>query len=202
MFDAPSTTALDPDAPMVVIDLSALGSDETAIAVAMTCTAAWTESALTAGTHSSAPMNESGVPAAGRWVIYDEAWRLLRAPALIRRMQAQWKLARAHAIANLLVLHRLSDLDAVGAAGSEARALAAGLLGDCSTRVIYRQECDQLGGTELALGLTDTERALLPSLPRGCGLWKLPLHSRVVHHRLADDEFRVYDTDCAMRGAA
>ena len=191
MFDAPSTLALDASAPMVVIDLSALGSDDTAVAVAMTCTAAWLESALA--------RTDTG---AGRWVVYDEAWRLLRAPALIRRMQAQWKLARAHGIANLLVLHRLSDLDAVGAAGSETRALAAGLLADCSTRVIYRQESDQLAGTELAIGLTDTERALLPSLPRGCGLWKLPRVSRVVHHRLHDDEISVYDTDFAMCGPA
>ncbi|MGQ0843061.1 MAG: ATP-binding protein [Sporichthyaceae bacterium] len=188
MFDTPSTVALDVDAPMVVVDLSALGSDDTAVAVAMTCTAAWLEAAL-------AQIDT----ASGRWVVYDEAWRLLRAPALIRRMQAQWKLARAHGIANLLVLHRLSDLDAVGAAGSEARALAAGLLADCSTRVVYRQESDQLAGTELALGLTDTERALLPSLPRGCGLWKLPGSSRVVHHRLHVDEISVYDTDVAMR---
>lgn len=187
MFDAPSTHTLDASAPMVVIDLSALGSDDTAVAVAMTCAAAWLESAVA--------RTDVGK---GRWVVYDEAWRLLRAPALIRRMQAQWKLARAHGIANLLVLHRLSDLDAVGPAGSEARALAAGLLADCSTRVVYRQETDQLAGTELALGLTDTERALLPSLPRGCGLWKLPGTARVVHHQLHEDELAVYDTDTAI----
>ena len=66
-----------------------------------------------------------------RWVIYDEAWRLMRQPALLARMQSQWKLSRGLGIANLLVVHRLSDLDAVGDAGSEARALAQGLLGDC-----------------------------------------------------------------------
>jgi len=190
MFDGPSTLDLDPTAPVVVIDLSSVGSDDVAVAVAMTCASAWLENALSAagGVH--------------RWVVYDEAWRLLRCPALVRRMQAQWKLARAHGIANLLVLHRLSDLDAVGPAGSEARALAAGLLADCSTRVIYRQESDQLAGTELALGLTDTERALLPSLPRGCGLWKLPRSTHVVHHRLHVDELAVYDTDFAMSDPA
>ncbi len=117
-------------------------------------------------------------------------------------MQAQWKLSRAHGIANLLVLHRLSDLDAVGSGGSESRALAAGLLADCSTRIVYRQEADQLTGIEAALGLTDTERVLLPALPRGCGLWKLPRASYVAHHRLHPDESVVYDTDSAMRGGA
>jgi type IV secretory pathway VirB4 component len=191
MFDAPSTVALDPAAPMVVIDLSALRSDDLAVAVAMTAASAWLDAAL-----------HTGPAGVGRWVIYDEAWRLLRAPALVRRMQAQWKLARAHGIANLLVLHRLSDLEAVGAAGSEARALAGGLLADCSTRIIYRQEPDQLTSAADALGLTDTERALLPALPRGCGLWKLPRSARVVHHRLHQpDESGLYDTDAAMSGS-
>jgi len=41
MFDGPSTHRLDPSAPMVVLDLSALGSDDTALAIAMTCASAW-----------------------------------------------------------------------------------------------------------------------------------------------------------------
>ncbi len=199
MFDAPSSVTFDPNAPMVVVDLSALGSDDLAVAVAMTCAASWLEAALGTGDHRGT--GDARDRGGARWIIYDEAWRLLRSPALIRRMQAQWKLSRAHGIANLLVLHRLSDLDAVGAAGSEARALAAGLLADCSTRVIYRQESDQLTGTASALGLTDTERTLLPALPRGCGLWKLPRASYVVHHQLHDpDELDLYDTDASMRG--
>lgn len=200
MFDGPSSVTLDPAAPMVVVDLSALGSDDTAVAVAMTCASAWLESALAthSATHGAGPGTgiDRGV---GRWVIYDEAWRLLRSPALLRRMQSQWKLSRAHGIANLLVLHRLSDLDAVGAGGSETRALASGLLADCSTRVIYRQESDQLAGIASALRLTDTEQALLPVLPRGCGLWKLPGASYVSRHRLHDAEAAIYDTDSAMR---
>ena len=95
MFDGPSTHPLDPGAPMVVLDLSRLGSHDDALALAMTCASAWLEAALAA-------------PGSGlRWVIYDEAWRLLRSVPLVRRMQAQWKLSRAHGIANLLILHRL-----------------------------------------------------------------------------------------------
>lgn len=186
LFDGPSTQTLDADAPMVVLDLSALGSDEDALALAMTCSSAWLEGAL-----ASSPEK--------RWVIYDEAWRLLRQVALVRRMQAQWKLSRAHGIANLMVLHRLSDLDAIGQHGSEARALAEGLLADCSTRVIYRQESDQLTGTATALGLTRAERDLLPLLPRGTGVWKLPRRTHVVHHVLHPAEVDVVDTDTAMR---
>jgi type IV secretory pathway VirB4 component len=188
MFDGQTTRPLDPSAPMVVLDLSRLGGDEDALAVAMTCASGWLESAL----YSASPAN--------RWVIYDEAWRLLRHVAVVRSMQAQWKLSRALGVANLLILHRLSDLDAVGAAGSEARALAEGLLADCSTRIVYRQESDQLAATARALGLTQPERDLLPALPRGTGLWKLPRRTHVVHHVLAGaEEARLVDTDQAMR---
>jgi len=189
LFDGPSTHTLDASAPMVVLDLSGLGSDEDALALAMTCTSAWLEGSLAAGTGK-------------RWVVYDEAWRLLRQVALVRRMQSQWKLSRALGIANLLVLHRLSDLDAVGARGSEARALAEGLLADCSTRIVYRQESDQLAATATALGLTKPERDLLPLLPRGTGLWKLPRRTHVVHHVLHEAEVAVVDTDAAMRDTA
>src|SRR5450756_3036425 len=96
---------------MVVLDLSRLGSDDDALALAMTCASAWLEGAVAA-------------VGGFRWIVYDEAWRLLRSAPLIRRMQSQWKLSRAHGIANLLILHRLSDLDAVGAVGSESRALS------------------------------------------------------------------------------
>ncbi|EYR65222.1 ATP-binding protein [Actinotalea ferrariae CF5-4] len=192
MFDGPSTHRLDADAPMLVLDLSALGADDEALELAMVCAAGWLDAALTTASADGG--------SARRWVIYDEAWRLLRSVPLIRRLQSQWKLSRAYGIANLMVLHRLSDLDAVGAAGSEARALAEGLLADCSTRIVYRQEADQLTATASALGLTRPERDVLAGLPRGVGLWKMPGRSHLVRHHLHADELAIVDTDAAMRG--
>lgn len=187
MFDGASTERLDDETPMVVLDLSRLASHEDALAIAMACTSAWLEGSLAGG-------------GGQRWIVYDEAWRLLRSLPLVRRMQAQWKLSRAYGIANLIVLHRLSDLDAVGSAGSEVRALAEGLLADCSTRIIYRQESDQLAAVAGSLGLSATERDLLPALPRGTGLWKVANRSYLVRHRLHPEEARVFDTDASMRG--
>jgi hypothetical protein len=117
-------------------------------------------------------------------------------------MQAQWKLARALGVANLAVLHRLSDLGAVGASNSEAVALAHGLLADCSTRVVYAQESDQVEPTAAALGLSDVEAEQLIHLPRGRGLWKIGRHSAIVDHILGSAEISIVDTDARMRATS
>ncbi|MGH3503539.1 MAG: ATP-binding protein, partial [Nocardioidaceae bacterium] len=130
---------------------------------------------------------------------YDEAWRMMRVPALVRRMQAHWKLSRLWGIGNIAIVHRLSDLGAVGDAGSEAVKLAQGLLADCSTRIIYGQETDQLEATASALGLTDVETSLLPGLPQGRGLWKVGRRSFLVDHIISEHELELTDTDGRMR---
>jgi type IV secretory pathway VirB4 component len=190
LFDGATTHPLDFTAPIQVLDTSRLGGDDTAVALLMTCASAWMESALAA-------------PDGGRrLVVYDEAWRMLRHLALVRRMQSQWKLSRSLGVANLAVVHRLSDLGAVGSTGSEAVALANGLLADCSTRIIYAQETDQVDATASALGLTDVEAEQLIHLPRGRGLWKIGRHSAIVDHVLGPDETAIVDTDFRMRPGA
>ncbi len=188
MFDAPSTVAFDPSSPMLTIDLSRLGGsgDDTALVLAMTCASAWMESALTD-------------PGGGRrWIVYDEAWRLMRHPGLLQRMQSQWKLSRGLGIANLMVIHRLSDLLTAGDAGSRGRALAEGLLADCSTRIIYRQETDQLQAAASLLGLTSVESDAIAHLNRGRGLWKVAGRSFIVQHLLHPHELSLFDTDARM----
>ena len=128
LFDGPSTVRFDPTLPMVSLDLSRVTENATLISVLMTCASAWMESALLD-------------PAGGqRWVVYDEAWRLMSHPALLRRMDAHWRLARHYGIANMLIFHKLSDLDNVGDSGSAMRALASSLLANAETRIVYRQE--------------------------------------------------------------
>ncbi|GGU55317.1 ATP-binding protein [Streptomyces albospinus] len=188
MFDAPSTVIFDPNSPMLTIDLSRLGGsgDDTALVLAMTCASAWMESALTD-------------PNGGRrWIVYDEAWRLMRHPGLLQRMQSQWKLSRGLGIANLMVIHRLSDLLTAGDAGSRGRALAEGLLADCSTRIIYRQETDQLHAAAALLGLTSVESDAISHLNRGRGLWKVAGRSFIVQHLLHPAELALFDTDARM----
>lgn len=186
LFDGPSTVRFDPSLPMVSLDLSRVAENRTLISVLMTCSSAWMESAL------------SDPNGGQRFVIYDEAWRLMQYPALLRRMDAQWRLARHFGISNMLIFHKLSDLDNVGDAGTAMRALASSLLANAEVRIVYRQEPDQLGSTALALGLTGTEQKLLPSLGTGQGLWRIKDRSFVVQHQLHPAELAAFDTTARM----
>jgi type IV secretory pathway VirB4 component len=188
LFDGPSTVAFDPTLPMVSLDLSRVAENSTLVSVLMTCSSAWMEAAL---------LDPHGGP---RWVIYDEAWRLMAYPSLLRRMDAQWRLSRHYGITNCLVFHKLSDLDNVGDQGSAMRALASSLLANAETRIIYRQEPDQLGSTADALGLTGTEQKLIPGLGVGQGLWRIKDRSFIVQHQLHPGELAVFDTTGRMTG--
>ena len=188
LFDGPSTVRFDPSLPMVSLDLSRISGSDNLIGMVMTCASSWMEAAL------------SDPNAGQRWLIYDEAWRLLAQPALLARMQSQWKLSRALGIANLMAIHRLSDLDAVGDAGSEARGLALGLLADCSTKIIYAQESGEATKTGASLGLSSTEVAQLPDLIRGEGLWRLGERAFVVSHVMTPGELACFDTNQRMIG--
>ncbi|OUZ08115.1 ATP-binding protein [Aeromicrobium sp. PE09-221] len=183
LFDGPSTVAFDPSLPMISLDLSRVTENSTLISVLMTCSSAWMESAL---------LDPNG---GQRWVIYDEAWRLMSHPALLKRMDAHWRLARHYGIANMLIFHKLSDLDNVGDVGSAMRSLANSLLANAETRIVYRQESDQLGPTATALGLTGTEQKLLPSLGVGQGLWRIKARSFVTQHQLHPAELELFRTD-------
>jgi hypothetical protein len=186
LFDGPTTISFNTNLPMLSLDLSAISGSDTLIGLVMTCASTWMEASL-------------ADPGGGRrLVVYDEAWRLLAHPALLARMQAQWKLSRAWGLANLLVLHRLSDLEAVGDAGSEARGLAQGLLGDTGTRILYNEPFDEATAAGKVLGLTSVEVGQLPELGRGEGLWRVNERAFVVRHICTPDELAVFDTDARM----
>ncbi len=190
LFDGPSTVAFDPTLPMISLDLSRVTENSTLISVLMTCSSAWMESAL---------LDPDG---GQRWVIYDEAWRLMSHPALLKRMDAHWRLARHYGIANALIFHKLTDLDNVGDAGSAMRSLANSLLANAETRIVYRQETDQLGPTAQALGLTGTEQKLLPGLGVGQGLWRIKERAFVTQHQLHPAELALFDTGARLRQGA
>lgn len=182
LFDGPSTVRFDPSLPMMSLDMSQVVENASLVSVLMTCASAWMEASLLD-------------PSAGkRLVVYDEAWRVISEPALLRRMDTQWRMSRHLGISNVLIFHKISDLETVGDQGTAMRALANSLLANAEIRVIYRQASDQLSSAATALGLTGTEQGLLPSLGIGQGLWRIKDHAYLVQHQLHPDELEMFDT--------
>ncbi len=189
MFDGPTTAELRLDGPLVVLDLSAVYHSP-ALGVLMACAAAWLQSAVRSQ-HRNRII-----------VVVDEAWAILSNLGVARWLQTSWKLSRANGVANMAVLHRLSDLRSVGTEGSEQVNLAEGLLADSETRVVYAQSPGEVIRTGELLGLTDTEAELVTQLRRGMALWKVGRRSFLVEHRLASSERWLTDTDQAMTDQA
>jgi type IV secretory pathway VirB4 component len=185
MFDGQTNVQVDWDGPLVVLDLSALFASP-ALGLVMTCAIAWLQAVISR-------------PNAGkRFVVIDEAWAVLNNVGIARWLQQSYKLSRAYGVSNVAVVHRLSDLKAAGSNGSEAFALAQGLLSDTETRVIYAQPHSEIELATQMLGLNTTEAELLPMLGRGQALWKVARGSHLVQHQLGNKERAIVDTDSAM----
>jgi hypothetical protein len=185
MFDGQTTPGLRLDGPLVVLDLAAVYHSP-ALGVLMACASAWLQSAVRAQHRNRIIL------------VVDEAWAILSNLGVARWLQTSWKLSRALGVANVAVLHRISDLRAVGSEGSEQVSLAEGLLGDSETRVIYAQSPGEVARAGEQLGLTETESELVTQLRRGMALWKVGRRSFLVDHHLASSERWMTDTDQAM----
>lgn len=186
MFDGPTSPGIDLNGPLVVLDLSAVYASP-ALGILMACATGWLQASL--GRHDGAK----------RLLVVDEAWAILHSVSMARWLQAVFKLSRSFGVANIAVLHRLSDLSAAGAAGTEQSRLAEGLLADSETRVIFGQPPSEIESARKLLGLSSTEAEVVAHLPKGMSLWKVGLRSFVVEHRLSAAELRLVDTDSAMR---
>jgi hypothetical protein len=196
MFDGPTSPGVTLDASFGVLDLSAVYHSP-ALGVLMTCAAAW----LQAGILRSGGVERSSLDGGGGVVVVvDEAWAILANLSAARWLQSSWKLSRAWGVANVAVVHRLSDLDAAGGAGSEQVGLAQGLLADSETRVVYAQPHGEVDKAARMLGLSSTEVEIVPHLRRGIALWKVGTRSFLVHHRLSTFERPIVDTDARMTG--
>jgi hypothetical protein len=190
MFDGPTSEGLGLDGSLVVLDLSAV-YHSAALGVLMTCAAAWLQSGLMRSGQGQAPDD-------GTILVVDEAWAILQNLGVARWLQSSWKLSRAWGVSNVAVLHRVSDLAAAGAAGSEQVGLAQGLLADSETRVVYGQPPGEVERAVPLLGLSTTEAELVPHLQRGVALWKVGGRSFLVQHRLSEYEATLVDTDAQM----
>jgi type IV secretory pathway VirB4 component len=192
MFDAPTSSQLDLNTHAVVFDLARLRGSE-ALGMLMTCmSATMTNHLLSSDGHRTRQPNTI--------LVLEEAWAVLGDLGIARYFQSLAKLSRQMGLQNIFVLHRLSDLEAVGAEGSEQVKLARGLIADCGTKVIYGQSDSELDATQSLLQLGDAQRAMLRGLPRGQALWIIgdARRSAIVEHVLSPIEQDIVDTDHAM----
>jgi hypothetical protein len=190
MFDGATNVHLDWNGPGIVLDLSAVHHDPDALSLVMLATTAWLQTVL--ARHEGPP----------RLQVLDEAWSLLANERTSRYLQSCWKLGRAYGVANVAIVHRLSDLRAQADDGTATAKVAMGLLADTQTRVLFRQSSDQVPDARELLGLTSTEALVLSRLCRGRGLWKIGQHTAIVQHAIARGEASFCDTDARMVGAA
>lgn len=186
MFDGRTSSKVDLSAPVVVIDLSQVYSSP-ALPLIMTCATGWMQSALVSAN------------AVKRILVVDEAWAVLHEQATARWLQATFKLSRSLGVSNVAVVHRVSDLRAVGQEGSVPQSLSTGLLADSEVRVIFGQPASEAEATSELLSLSHAERDAVASLPRGVSLWKVGERSFLVEHLVGEWEAGLVDTDAAMR---
>jgi len=130
--------------------------------------------------------------------VLDEAWSVLADPHALRWLQGSWKLARAKGVSHVLVLHRWSDVAAVGDAGSAHRERAQGLLRECETAWLFRQPPDEAERCR-RVRATPREERYLSALPKGAALVRYGAHRSIVRVQPDQRDCAFIDTDRAMR---
>jgi type IV secretory pathway VirB4 component len=180
MLDQSATATPDPSSPIIAVGTAAVADNDLAHTLAVLTATSQLDGATGAGR---------------RFVIYDEAWRILAAPTHLGRVNAELRLSRARGTSTVLITHALSDTDKAADAGSSAAATARGLVALCDTRIIFRQAPGETDRTATELALTNPERGALADLGKGEALWKIGNTTRRIHTDLGPTEATLFDTD-------
>ena len=188
MFDGRSTEHKTWSERGLVIDLSAVHHDRDALTAVMVAATGWLQEVLVA----------AGDVMPRRVQVLEEIWALLGSERTARYLQSSQKLARSYGVANISVAHRIADLRAQADDGTATAKIGMGLLADTQTRILFRQSTDQIAEAADLLGLSETERLILPRLIRGRALWHVGDRRAVVQHRVSDAELAICDTNARL----
>ena len=118
--------------------------------------------------------------------------------AVVLEGRSQADVARTYGVSTWLICHRPADLTAQADDGTADAKIAAGLLSDIQTRIVFRQPADQVPIAAELLGLTERETRWIGQLVKGRALWRLQHRGAVVHNVLTATELAQFDTDTAM----
>ena len=163
LFEDESTVAFDDDAPIVVVDTSALfARGELAATCAQICTTNWVQAVI----------SDKGARRT-RYLIREEGWRDMNTVAALQAFRQWLKLSRDYGISVVVILHKVADFDAVGAEGSEARALAYSIFADIANKFVFQQPPAELERLQKHLGLTSGQAELALDLSQGTFIAKL-----------------------------
>jgi hypothetical protein len=206
VFDGPTSTPLDLDAPAVCVDLSGVtAAGDTLMAAAMLATWSYGHAMIEA----SVALARLGLAPPRRFLaVLDEMWRALRgSTALVDQADALTRVYRHKAVGHLMLTHSLDDLAAVGTDADRAK--ARGFLDRCGITVLTAMSERELSEIGRLRRLTGRERATVQSWSSatswapggkhyGRGKYLIKAGDRVgipVEMSLVGDEAQLYDTD-------
>lgn len=212
LFDGPTSTPLDLEAPAVSVDLSALlTAGDHVVAAGLLATWAYSYAAVDTARAVGASLRPRVLP-------LDELWRVLRAgPGMVDSLDGISRLSRAKGEISIMITHSLRDLDALPDPADRAK--AAGLMERCDTVLLAALPPSELDRVAQQRTLTHAEKDLVASwasptatgldtsavMHPGRGKYLLKLGNRVgvpVRLQLTAAERDLFDTDAAIRRQA
>ncbi len=211
IFDGPTTTPLDLDAPAVSVDISSLAAvgDNKLVAAAMLCTWAYGHAMVDA---AAVLAEEKLAPRRQFLAVMDELWRALRGTSgLVEHADALTRLNRQRGMASMMITHTLSDLEALPT--EEDRSKARGFVERCAITVLAGLPIQELQRVSKIVPLTAPEIDMVKSwaapeswMPHiahpARGRYLIKTGDRLgipVELTFVGDEPRLYDTDAAIR---
>ena len=192
LFEDESTVEFDEAAPIVVVDTSELFQRSELVAqIAQVCTTSWVQAVISDRTSKRK-----------RYLIREEGWRDMTSVQALQMYQQWLKLSRHYGIANVVILHKMGDLDAVGPDGSQERSLAYSFVQDIENKFIFhvnRQEEDNL---RTRLNLPASHVQVARRLRKGEFLAYVGKFAYVVDcfSTSTPEEFDLFKTDDAVMG--
>ncbi|AEV86825.1 Replicative DNA helicase [Actinoplanes sp. SE50] len=210
VFDGPTSTALDLDAPAVSVDISQVAAaGDQLVAAAMLCTWSYGYAMVDA----AAALADHGLAPRRQYLgVMDELWRALRgASGLVEHADALTRLNRQKGMASVMVTHSLADLDALPTEADRAK--AQGFIERAAIKILAGLPPRELARVNDVVRLSGREQDLVASWAApeawftgaahpGRGKYLIKTGERPglpVAMTLVDEEIPLYDTDAAIR---
>tara|TARA_R100000365_G_C2748652_1_gene80994 strand:- start:350 stop:1903 length:1554 start_codon:yes stop_codon:yes gene_type:complete len=190
LFEDESTVTFDADTNMVVVDTSELFARGDFVAqLTQVCTTAWIQAVIS-----------DRAAKRTRYLVREEGWRDMGSLAALQMYQQWLKLSRHYGISNIVILHKFTDLDAVGDAESQERNLAYSITGDIENKFIFRVNHQEQHALTTRLNLPAHHTEMARGLPSGRFLAYVGQFSYLVDAFCTSTrwEYDLFDTDDAI----